>query len=118
MKNKRAVAHVGKEIADAFNMHGLPNTIVHDHAGDEDCTDGSCGPNPNYPTPAPDHIFNPSSICSCTVVFNGKACTISYCSMHRAAPEMLAALKSVDPCDVKSIARVKVQNAILKAEAQ
>jgi len=36
-------------------------------------------------------IHNPSYACSCEVKFTGKAYSIEYCPMHKAAPDLLSA---------------------------
>lgn len=45
--------------------------------------------------PAPDYIINPTYPCSCTIRINGKVLSIEYCSVHKAAPELLKALKEM-----------------------
>ena len=42
----------------------------------------------------PDHIHNPSSPCGCYIDHGwGDTESIGYCDLHKAAPELLAAIK-------------------------
>lgn len=67
-------------------------------------------------------VFNPTTICTCTVEFNSKGSTtahhIRYCHLHRAAPDLLAACESIVVCEDSAewqIIRNRARAAIAKA---